>query len=318
MHFRSVRYTELIRSRARVWVCWWLLAGLSVPALAQDDDQPDPEKASERMAERRAISVSGLGEWTLAQAFPERAVWLEPDDDRRALALFQPELTTPGRGAVIVLANEGQTAGEGLSGRLLQGLAERGFAVMTLGLNAPPDSLVRRRLLRGVPKPNRPGDAAEEVDQGAVMIDLAVDDALAELLAEYRNSVWQLLDAAAEDLERRGYERPAVAGIGWSADHVTGWAAGRSSLAGMIWLAPRFSAERLATLPELLAEDRSWQVLDLHSGEGLARRQGAERSAAMGRQQVSGYQRQSIVLASPPQPSDADRLASRISAWLGR
>lgn len=318
MHFRSVRYTELIRSRAKVWVCWWVLVALSMTALAQDEDQPGADNANERVAERRAMSMTGLGEWALARAHPEQAVWLELEDDGRALALFQPELKTPGRGALIVLANEGQTAGEGLSGPLLRAMSERGFAVMTLGLRAQPEVLVRRRLQPAVPQPQMPGDADEVAGQTSVMIDVAADDSLADLVADYRNSVRELLDAAVEDLQRRGYEQPAMAGIGWSADYVTGWALGRDSLAGVIWLAPRFPAERLAALPELLAADRPWPVLDLHSGEGDARRQGVERAAALGRQQVSGYQRQAIALANPPQPSDADRLASRISAWLSR
>lgn len=317
MQFRSARYTQLIRSRAKVWVCWWVLVGLSANALAQEDDQPEPDSANERIAERRAMSVSGLGEWALARADPERAVWLELEDDTRALALFQPELRTPGRGAVIVLANEGQTAAEGLSGPLLQALTERGFAVMTLGLRPPPQSLVGRRQQPGVPEAPRPEGADD--NQASVMIDVAADDALQALLADYRTSVRALLDAAAEDMAQRGYQQPAVAGIGWSADYVTGWAAGRDSLAGVIWLAPRFPAERLTALPEQLSvKARPWPVLDLHSGAGSARRQGVERAAALGRQQVSGYQRQSIALASPPQASDADRLASRISAWLGR
>lgn len=318
MHFRSVRYTELIRSRAKVWVCWWVLVVLSMHALAQDDGQAAADLANERVAERRAVSVTGLGEWALARAYPERAVWLELEGDGRALALFQPELKTPGRGAVIVLANEGQTAGEGLSGPLLQALAERGYAVMTLGLRPPPQSLMRRRLQPGVPESPLAGTAADEDDQASVMIDVAADDALDELLGDYRNAVRELLDAAAEDMALRGYEQPAVAGIGWSADYVTGWAVGQSSLTGVIWLAPRFPPDRLTVLPEMLAADRPWPVLDLHSSEGDARAQGVARAAALGRQQVDGYQRQSIALASPPQSSDADRLAGRISAWLSR
>jgi len=145
MPFRSVRYTDLIRSGTRFWVLCWVLSGLSATVLAQGDDQPEPENSTERLAGRRAVSVSGLGEWALAQAYPERAVWLDIEDDGRALAMFQPELRTPGRGALIVLADEGQNAAEGLSGPLLQALAERGFAVMTLGLRPPPPGLVRDR-----------------------------------------------------------------------------------------------------------------------------------------------------------------------------
>lgn len=308
----------MIRSRAKLWVCGWLLIGLSANVLAQDDDQSAPENSTERLAERRAASVSGLGEWSLAQAYPERAVWLDLEDDGRALAMFQPELRTPGRGALIVLADEGQNAAEGLSGPLLQTLAERGFAVMTLGLRPPPQGLVRRRLQPVGPEVDEQGDADEAPDQASVMIDVAADDALAELVADYRNSIRELLDAAAEDMARRGYEQPGIAGIGWSADYVTGWASGRDSLAGVIWLAPAFPPDRLAALPELLAAERSWQVLDLHGSEGLARRHGVARAAALGRLQVAGYQRQAVALANPPETSDADRLAGRISAWLTR
>ena len=306
----------MITGRAGIGVLWWLLAGLALTVSAQENE-PEPGQVTPQTMERRATAVTGLGEWSLARMFPERAVWLDLDNDTRALALFQPELKTPARGALIVLADEGQTAAEGLAGGLLDTLAERGVAVITLGLRPPPASVVRRRQQRVVPESLDPAPTEEE-QQSSVMIDVAEEDALEELMSDYRNSVRELLDAAAEELERRGYERPAVAGIGWSADYATAWALGQGALSGVIWLAPRFSAERQSDLPGMLAADRPWQVLDLHAMDDAGRHPAVARAAALGRQEVSGYRRQPMALSNPPQRADAERVASRIQAWMNR
>jgi hypothetical protein len=293
------------------------LTALALTVSAQESE-PEPGQVTPQAAERRATAVTGLGEWSLARMFPERAVWLDLDDNSRALALFQPELITPARGALIVLADEGQTAAEGLAGGLLDTLAERGVAVMTLGLRTPPESVVRRRQLLLVPAPSESMPPGEEPQSSSVMIDVAEEDAPEEVMSDYRNSVRELLDAAARDLERRGYQQPAVAGIGWSADYVTAWALGQGALSGVIWLAPRFSAERQSDLPGVLSADRPWRVLDLHAMDDTSRHPAVARGAALGREQVSGYRRQPVALSNPPERADAERVASRIQAWLNR
>ena len=165
----------MITGRAGIGVLWLLLAGQALTVSAQESE-PEPGQGTQQAMESRATAVTGLGEWSLARMFPERAVWLDLDDDSRALALFQPELKTPARGALIVLANEGQTAAEGLAGGLLDTLAERGVAVMTLGLRPPPESVVRRRQQRLVPEPQEPAPPEDDQLQSSVMIDVAEEE----------------------------------------------------------------------------------------------------------------------------------------------
>ncbi len=258
------------------------------------------------------MSLSGMAEWALAEAHPEQVVWLNLAGDARALSLFQAELVTPGRGALIVLANEGQNADEGLLGPLRRAMAERGVAVMTLGLGAAPEKLRRSRQQVLAVSPVQPRAS----EPSSVMIDVGEVEGGVQDVSSYLANVRHVLDAAFEALENQGYERIAVAGVGWSAEHVTDWALGRDTLAGVVWLAPKFSAEQRSGLPGLLETERAWRVLDLHGASQRA--EGQERAAALGRQQVQGYQRQLLALENPPRFADAERVASRISAWLGR
>src|SRR5690606_40970667 len=162
-----------------------------------------------------------------------------------------------------------------------EAVAERGVAVMTLGLRSPPEGLRRSRqqaLARAAA-----AQEPEAADEASVMIDVADEGQLAEGATDYRAGVRYVLRAAIQELERREYERIAVAGVGWSAEYVTDWALGRDALAGVVWLAPRFSAEQRANLPGLLEGERRWQVLDLHASG--AEREGLER-AEIGRAHV--------------------------------
>lgn len=260
------------------------------------------------------MSVTGLGEWSLAETYPEQAVWLNLEDDTRALGLFQAELVTPGRGALIVLADEGQTAAEGILGPLRKALAERGVAVLALGLRLPPETLrlSRRRALVSAPASPDPEPAAE----ASVMIDVAEEGASVSGSTDYRAGVRHLLTAALQELERREYDRVVVAGVGWSAEYVTDWAVGRDALAGVVWVAPRFSADQRSGLSKMLEGERRWQVLDLHDSGQVVEAQAL--AADLGRNEVAGYQRQPLALANPPRSEDAERVASRISAWLNR
>src|SRR5690606_41697587 len=98
---------DLLTFRAIRWGLLLVIFGLSAGVLAQEPEAPAIPEAGEAVAEvPRAMAVSGLGEWARAKAYSERAVWLNLEDDSRALALFEAGLSTPGRGAVIVLADD--------------------------------------------------------------------------------------------------------------------------------------------------------------------------------------------------------------------
>jgi len=291
----------------------------------EEAEAPDaePEQAAPDRNKDRPIVVTGLGDWGLATQYPEQAVWLELEDDSRALALFRPEQRVPARSAVIVLADEGQTADQLVVGALRRTLPESGIAALTLGLQSPPRALRQRREARDVPEPAAPEDgelegAAAEAEAEQVMIDVAADEELEALSEEYRNGVRGLLNAAADELAERGYEQLLVVGVGWSADYVAEWAAGQDALAGAVWLAPKFSPDRLTAVAELLANDRNWWLLDLHNSQGEAADRGKERGAELARADVGRYQRQALPMNDQPGPSDAGRISSRISARVGR
>ena len=304
-----------------------LFMSMSVRGWAQENDQnPDAEQepAAQESARQRPVSVTGLGEWALARQYPEQAVWLNLEDDSRALALFSPELETPVRSAVIVLADEGQTADQAILGALRQALSEMGMAAITLGLQAPPGIMRSSRLARNVPTPGEPEEGEPEAgnapgaERESVMIDVAAEEDLKQLAEDYREGVRAVLDAAATELNERGYQQVLVMGIGWSADYVTEWAISREQLTGAVWLAPKFSPQRLSALTDLLAADRNWWLMDIHHSGGEAEKRGRERGATLARAGVARYQRQAVPLFLPPRREDADRVVGRISARLGK
>ncbi len=305
-------------------LCLFLISGWLGAAVAQDEAQGSEEAepvAKVSPASRSGFST-GLGEWALARRYPEQAVWLDLDDEGRALGLFLPEYITPANGALLVLADEGQTANEGVLGSLRVALAERGIAVMTVGLVLPPEAIRRNRM--DVMAPALDDDAGQNPDQGgntpdSVMIDVAEEPPLDDVAADFRNSVRAVLSAGVEALQQSGYESAGVLGIGWSADYVTDWAVDSAAVSAVVWLAPRFPARRSATLPSLLKErngGQGWPVLDLHDSGGRSGAEGRARAAAFARADVTGYDRQPVALNQPLRSEDAVRVASRVSAWL--
>ena len=220
------------------------------------------------------------------------------------------------------MADEGQTADEGVLGSLRVALAERGLAVMTVGLGLPPEAIRRNRM--DVMAPGLDDDAGQNPDQGgntpdSVMIDVAEEPPLDNLIADYRNSVRAILSAGVAALQQRGYERVGVLGIGWSADYVTDWAADAAAVSAVVWLAPRFPARQAVTLPSLLKERKGgqgWPVLDLHDSAGPSGAEGRARAAAFARADVTSYDCQPVALNQPLRSEDAVRVASRVSAWL--
>jgi len=89
-------------------------------------------------------------------------------------------------------------------------------------------------------------------------------------------------------------------------------------LLGAVWLAPKFSPQRLDALAEMLAAERNWWLMDLHDSGGEVAKQGRKRGAQFARAEVGRYQRQPLPLASPPQRDDAARVVNRISARVDR
>lgn len=289
--------------------------------VAQDDGEPQGEEAEASAANReRAMISSGLDSDAIAAKWPDAAVWLEPPEEDRVLALFEPEAETPAKGALVILADEGQSAASGLAGALRQPMARAGWAVMTLGLEPPPFALqqAHRQQAAAAPEQLQEGD-----DVGSVMIDVMDSVDVEELEDQYRTRIQKSLAMSVGHLEDRGYERVAVAGIGLAAGHVarmTG--AGGGDVSELIWIAPVFDHNDSAALTEWLSGGGQIRVLELHSSRapktmaGAGLRSPKQREAAFRREGIATYTRQPVAMAERPEPRDAPALANRISAWL--
>ncbi|AXS83422.1 MULTISPECIES: DUF3530 family protein [Marinobacter] len=305
--------------RPRLW--WFVVIAVIVtvvsPALAQGQDprtNAKPEQAgSGAGSASRSLVWTGIGERGLSQAFPEAAVWLELEEGVRALGLFYPETRLPAQGALVVLADEGETAASGLAGAVARALAARGWAVLTLGLEAPSPAL--QRMLAG-PVVSAPGpEANDEAPTESVMIDVMAPENADDLEARYRNRISQALEAGLAELVERGYEAPALMGIGRASIHVTNRILEGASVSALVWVAPQFYPSDRADLPERLTS-LGTALLDLHPAGSGGGEPGWSTGEKLLRAGADGYQRQPIPGFGPPSAAFGDTIASRVAAWL--
>lgn len=306
-----------------------LLWGLALPLSAQEtkaesgtNEDAKSESASVPAAgsgiESRSLLWTGSGEQALSQTFPESSVWLELDSDERALALFYPEARSPALGALVVLADTGDTAASGITASLARGLTARGWAVMSLGLEAP--SPVLQQILTRLPTPSaddKPGASAQPPSTQSVMIDVMAPEKAEGLEERYRGRISQALSAAVAELTARGYEAPALLGIGQAAVHVANHALAHSDLSALIWVAPRFYPTDRQALPKRL-EGLVPRMLELYPSGGVSEASDPEQTIglALRRAGVGKVDRQPVPWLSPPLEPLGDTVASRVSAWL--
>lgn len=286
----------------------WVLAAIAPWAQVYSQDaegEPTPE---------RAMVSPGLDSKALAMAYPDQVVWLESDRFGRALALFEPEQTAQPEGAVLLLADEGQSANTGLAGAVRAPFAEAGWATMTLGLPALPLALeqVRKAERR---QPNAANaDATPEPE--SIMIDVMDNDELDELGEDYRARVQGHLAAAVVDLTGRGYSRLVLVGVGRGAGHmISQMVDGAAEQASLVMLAPEFEAAERQPIIDSLKAVTSLSILDIvssRSGRAMAK----ERQSRMKREGITGYQQQAVAIGPRPLPRDARGLVNRITAWL--
>lgn len=276
---------------------------------AEDSAAPATESAS------RSLIWTGTGERSLSQTFPEAAVWLELEEGDRALGLFYPEARLPARGAVLVLSDEGETAASGVTGALAAGLASRGWAVLTLGLESP-SPVLSEVLMRPVA-----GDTSAETDAGeqeapeSVMIDVMASESADDLEARYRSRIGQTLQAGLTLLAERGYETPAVLGVGRASIHVTNQVLEGADAAALIWVAPQFYPVDRPDLPERL-ESLSTELLELYPSGAVDDQTKWSMGMRLRRAGMSGFERQPIPWLTPAPGTLGDGIASRVAAWL--
>lgn len=306
-----------------------LIGAPTVLAQEAAESQGEPANASAAEA-RRAMVSTGLDSNAIAAKWPDAAVWLEPPDEDRVLALFEPEVATPAKGALVILADEGQSAASGLAGALRQPMARAGWAVLSVGLESPPFALQqayrqRRVSASEVSQESATNDTDEDADTvGSVMIDVMDSVDVEELEDQYRTRVQKALTVAVKHLADRGYERVAVAGVGLAVGHVARMAgtADSGELAAQIWIAPVFYPGDSAALVEWVSGAKQTRVLELHSSRIPERVDWAgfttpkQREAAFRREGIATYTRQPVAMAERPLPRNAPALANRLSAWL--
>jgi hypothetical protein len=276
---------------------------------AEDSVAPATESAS------RSLIWTGTGERSLNQTFPEAAVWLELEEGDRALGLFYPEARLPARGAVLVLSDEGETAASGVTGALAAGLASRGWSVLTLGLESPSPVLSEVLMRPVIEEPPAETDAGEQEAPESVMIDVMASESADDLEARYRSRISQTLQAGLALLVERGYETPAVLGVGRASIHVTNQVLEGADAAALIWVAPQFYPVDRPDLPERL-ESLSTELLELYPSGAVDDQTKWSMGMRLRRAGMSGFERQPIPWLTPAPGTLGDGIASRVAAWL--
>ena len=305
-----------------------LMVVLQVPTLAAQEPTAAGADAEPAPASRAMVSL-GLGNQALAQAYPDQARWLKTEADGEVLVMFEKEQTAQPRGAVLILADEGQSANTRLAAALRPPFNRAGWAAMAMGLPELSLPLAQARRLReaGVtkaaeaPEADTAGDggepASDSAEASSVMIDVMDDDNLDSLAVRYEAQVLAGLEAALAKLRTLGYQRMVLVAVGRAAELATRQAlAAGDGVQELVWIAPTLSADAERTLAAQL-EASPVPLLELASSriEGDDAR---ERAALMRRQGVTGYSQQAVAMASRPVAHNAGQVANRILAWLAR
>ncbi|NMT62419.1 DUF3530 family protein [Marinobacter orientalis] len=305
-----------------------LASGLVIgapPVLARDDSASEAGAADTSSADRKRGMIStGLDSDAISAKWPNAAVWLEPPEEKRVLGLFEPEADTPARGALVILADEGQSAASGLAGALRQPMARAGWAVMTVGLEPPPYAVQQARRQQATAPPDvSPESAGDTEATASVMIDVMDSVDAGDLEDRYRARIQKVLSVAVAELTDRGYDRVAVAGVGLASGHVARMATSADGeVSALVWIAPVFTRSDSVELTGWLSGARQIRVLELHSSRAMNTVGGAgpgspeEREAAFRRADIAAYTRQPVAMAERPAPRNAAALANRLSAWL--
>jgi hypothetical protein len=263
----------------------------------------------------RALVWTGTGERSLNQSFPEAAVWLALEEGDRALGLFYPETRLPARGAVLVLSDEGETAASGVTGALAAGLASRGWAVLTLGLESPSPVLSEILMRPVVEKSQAEADSEEQQASESVMIDVMASESAGDLEASYRRRINQMLEAGLALLVERGYEAPAVLGVGRASIHVTNHVLEGGNASALVWVAPQFYPVDRSDLPERL-ESLGSELLELYPSGNDDNQGEWSMGMRLRRAGISGLERQPVPWLTPAPGTLGDMVASRVAAWL--
>ncbi|HTN34362.1 MAG TPA: DUF3530 family protein [Marinobacter sp.] len=308
--------------RDRITVCKWLhklrvfilCLGCFVTISAVAENTASKAETGEAVnAPSRSGVLTGLGESALSKAYPDETVWLNIGSDDKVLGLLFTERALPVKGALIILPDQGETAVSGVAGSLAQRLADKGWAVLTVGHEAPSSSL--RVLLER--KPDAPKETSGTgADNTTLEVDISVDDPAEGPTAVYRERIEKTLQAGLTVLADRGYKNPALLAVGRASSYITGISAGSNSIRAVIWVAPVFYPQDKATLGKRLSTAGVHGVLELYNSQTESLVSGNQRAVMLRQEGITGYERQPVAVHQPPAIQDAPALANRIDAWL--
>ncbi|SFR82012.1 Protein of unknown function [Marinobacter daqiaonensis] len=259
----------------------------------------------------RVFIQSGSGQGALAQRYPHLAVWLEPEDSPRVLALVERESAGQANGAVIIIGDEGDSANAPLLAAMREKLTEAGWAAMTLGMDSPSLALQQARDHHARSEDEKA--AGQPQSDGPVMIDVN-SQAVADLLQAHRDSMNAVFEAATGWLAERGYQEIVLVGIGRGAAAVHGYLPqAPSSVRRAAWVAADFGRQTGETVLEGLSAVDGLALLDLYSSRGSGIQ---DRKAAFSRRQWQDY----TALPVPTDPQlralRAGSVVNRLVGWL--
>lgn len=280
-----------------------------------EESEADQASAAADASAPRPLVTTEQADQALSQLRPESAVWLELDDGDRTLGLFYAEQKPPAHGALVILADVGDNAASGVAEALGQRLTEKGWSVLALGLPAPAAPLQRLLETRPEPEADAAGEAEAE-EESSVMIDVMAAPVEGDPEQRYRSRIRQSLAAAKRALAERGYDQPALVGLGRASNHLVDTENELQGVGALIWIAPEFYARDAGNLAEVLATGGDTTILELYASRGDGRDESQRRWAELRRAGVERVERQPVALNRPVSAQSAGMLAGRIDAWL--
>ena len=297
-----------------------LLVGWLGYAVAADGEEPASAGATTATTIRPAVATE-LADSALSRLRPEAAVWLELEGGGRTLGLFYPEQEPPANGALVILADVGDNAAAGVADELSRHLTAKGWSVLAVGLPAPSPPL--QRYLEAQPDPTDADaeDGTEEAkedssDDSSVMIDVMASPTGENPEQVYRSRVRQSLAAAAAVLTERGYDQPALVGLGRASSHLIATDGELQGAPALIWVTPEFYPRDAAALADKLTSGGEVAILELYASRGEASAASQRRWADLRRAGVEQLDRQPVAISRPLSAHGAGTLAGRVDAWL--
>ena len=313
-----------------VFLLWPILTGAEPTDQAEAPVDPaQTSTPSDSNSGRHPENVLKTRDEVLVRQNPEATLWLETEEGRFP-AMQTPSIRVAERGAVLLVADAGQSPAQGLVGEFHQVFSRLGWHVTSIGLPEVPLPERPQRASTSSPEPSSDEREAEQADSSAerarssdhaITIDLASPVPSADDTEEFEAQAQARIDAALRTVQQQTPDITLMIGIGMGAVPLTQYLAQGSPLdrVALVWLMPRFQETRAPTLAPTgwLGGSRSWPILDITDSRLLEH--GTEaRQVAMAQLAGDASYRQDDIILARGGAGEADRLARRIHSWVVR